>query len=136
MPNYLNKAAILAANDDAYEDVPVPEWGGIVRVRRLSAAEKDAFEASIVEIRQERGRVVERPNLVNMRAKLAARCIVNPDGSLVFDEADIPDLGRKSGAALDRVVASAKRLNRMTDADLQEMVQSLKNDPPVALPTG
>lgn len=136
MPSYLGKSDILNANDDAYEDVQVPEWGGVVRVRRLSAAEKDAFEASIMDIRQERGRVVERPNLVNMRSKLVARCIVDAEGQLVFDESDIPALGRKSGAALDRVVAAAKRLNRMTDADLQELVQGLKNDPPAASPTG
>lgn len=136
MPKYLTKEQVLNADDAAYEDVRVPEWGGMLRVRRLSGAEKDAFEASIVEVRQQNGQIVERTNMVNLRAKLAVRCIVDENGQLVFSEGDIVDLGRKSASALDRVVAAAKRLNKMTDADLQEMVQGLKNDQPAALPTG
>jgi hypothetical protein len=135
MTTYLTKAQILAADDSAFEDVPVPEWGGTVRVRRLSAAEKDAFEASLTTIQQKGGAVVQKPNMVNVRAKLAVRCIVDESGERIFDEGEIADLGRKSGAALDRVIAAAKRLNRMSEADLAEMVQDLKNDPPAASPT-
>lgn len=134
MSNYLGKDQILQANDEAFEDVPVPEWGGVVRVKRLSAAEKDAFEASLTTIEQKGGSVVQRPNMVNVRAKLAVRCIVDESGKPIFSDADISELGRKSGAALDRVVAAAKRLNRMTEADLQELVQGLKNDQPAASP--
>ncbi|PKN91109.1 MAG: hypothetical protein CVU44_21060 [Chloroflexi bacterium HGW-Chloroflexi-6] len=133
--NYLTKEQILAADDSAFEDVSVPEWGGTVRVRRLSAAEKDAFEASLTIIHQQGGTVVQKPNMVNVRAKLAVRCIVDENGERIFEENEIADLGRKSGAALDRVVAAAKRLNRMSEADLQEMVQGLKNDQPAASPT-
>lgn len=134
MSNYLGKDQILQANDEAFEDVPVPEWGGVVRVKRMTGAEKDAFEASLTIIQQQGGAVVQKPNMVNVRAKLAVRCIVDENGQPIFSDADISELGRKSGAALDRVVAAAKRLNRMTEADLQEMVQGLKNDPPAASP--
>lgn len=135
MGKYLGKSEIMAANDAAYEDVPVPEWGGTVRIKRMSAAEKDAFEASLTIIQQTGNKVIQRPNLTNVRAKLAASCIVDESGAKIFDDGDIVDLGRKSGAALDRVVEAAKRLNRMTNTDLAAMTESLKNDPPVASPT-
>ena len=45
----LGKKAILAAQDIPTEPVAVPEWGGEVLVRGLSGADRDAFEASVVE---------------------------------------------------------------------------------------
>jgi hypothetical protein len=129
--NYLSKAQILDADDSGFDDVPVPEWGGTVRIKRMTGAEKDTFEASMTIIQQQGNRIVQKPNFVNVRAKLAARCIVDPaTGELMFSDADVLDLGRKSGAALDRVVAAAKRLNRMNDADLQALTEGLKNAPP------
>ena len=44
----LSKTAILCANDLQTEDVDVPEWGGVVRVRSFTGRERDAFEASMV----------------------------------------------------------------------------------------
>ena len=38
---YLTAEAITAAQDPAHEDVHVPEWGGWVRVKALSGAERD-----------------------------------------------------------------------------------------------
>lgn len=135
MGKYLGKSDIMTADDAAYEDVPVPEWGGTVRIKRLSAAEKDSFEASLTIIQQAGNKIVQRPNLINVRAKLAAACIVDDSGAKIFEDGDIVDLGRKSGAALDRIVEAAKRLNRMTNTDLAAMTEGLKNDQPVASPT-
>ena len=45
---YLTRDAILQATDLTFEDVAVPEWGGVVRVRGLTGTERDAFEASVV----------------------------------------------------------------------------------------
>jgi hypothetical protein len=44
--SYLTRDAILQAPDLQGEDVAVPEWGGTVRVRGLSGAQRDAYEAS------------------------------------------------------------------------------------------
>ena len=43
---FLNREAILAAEDLPRELVEVPEWGGAVYVRALTGAERDQFEAS------------------------------------------------------------------------------------------
>ena len=44
----LGHEAILGADESAsFAVVEVPEWGGGVRVKTLSSAERDAFETSL-----------------------------------------------------------------------------------------
>jgi hypothetical protein len=103
---YLDKAAILAQDDLAYEDIQIPEWGGAwVRVRTLNASERDRFEASTV-VRNGKKTTV---NLENIRARLCLLCLV----------------GGKSAAALDRIFTVAQRLNGLTDADVQDLEKNL-----------
>lgn len=95
----LTRDQILKAQDLPSEDVPVPEWGGTVRVRALTGAERDAFEQSIVE---QRGRSA-RMNLQNLRAKLVALTVVDEEGNRIFSDSDAKLLGKKSALALNRV---------------------------------
>lgn len=106
----LGREAILGAVDLPTVDVEVPEWGGTVRVRMLTGTERDAFEAGTV-IRQ--GKKVEA-NLVNIRARLVALCVVDENGQRLFTEADAEKLGQKSGAALGRVFEAAQKINGLT----------------------
>ncbi|MEU5950323.1 hypothetical protein ABZ793_32935, partial [Micromonospora sp. NPDC047465] len=62
----LNRDAILAAEDRTYEEVNCPEWGGSVRLRSITGAQRDAYEQSLV---QQRGGN-RQMNLRNARAKL------------------------------------------------------------------
>ena len=133
MSKYLSKADILGANDKVFEDVEA--WGGIVRVKSMTGAEKDAFEASLTIIRQNGNKMVQKPNLVNARAKLLSHCLVDEDGNLLFSDEDVIELGQKSVAEMDKVVDVAKRLNKMTTEDLKELGEGLKNGQPVASPT-
>ena len=119
---YLTKDAILAADDLITEDVDVPEWGGTVRVRSISGAERDAFEQAIVT---RRGKNVQT-NLSNIRAKMSALCLVDESGQRLFTDADVVALGQKSAAALDRVFGVAQRLSGLTDKDVDELAENLK----------
>ncbi len=115
--SYLTRDAILEAPDLSFEDVAVPEWGGVVRVRGLTGAERDAFEASVVE---RKGRET-RMNMANLRARLAALAMVDAEGKRLFNDADVAALGKKSGAALHRVFEVAQRLSGITEADISEL---------------
>jgi len=111
----LSKQQILAAPDLVTEDVPVPEWGGTVRVRAITAADRDAFETSVV------GDGKGKRNLTNLRARLVALAIVDEAGQRVFAAEDVEALGNKSGAALDRVYAVAQRLSGLTEREVLEL---------------
>lgn len=113
----LTRDAILQAEDLPTEDIEVEEWGGAVRVRALTGAERDAFEQSIVEQRGKSTRV----NMRNIRAKLVALTVVDADGKRLFSDKDAELLGKKSAAALDRVFEVAQRLSGLSPEDMEEL---------------
>lgn len=100
----IGKDAILAAQDIKTEDIDVPEWGGSVRVRVLSAADVLGFWDAC---RDAQG------NLVRDRVQpaLLVRALVGEDGQPLFADADIGQLMAKSAAAITRVFEAAQRLN-------------------------
>jgi hypothetical protein len=108
----LTRDQILQADDLPRERVECPEWGGQVFVRMLTGAERDAIETAI-------GR---NGDWDHVRARFAAAFICDEHGQPLFGEHDIPALSAKSAAVLDRVFDAGQRLNRMRDADLQELV--------------
>lgn len=116
----LTRDAILHAEDLPRELVEVPEWGGSVYVRALTGAERDAFEASVVE---QRGKSAKM-NLRNIRAKLVALTVVGEDGKRLFSDADANLLGEKSAAALDRVFTVAQRLSGLRDEDVEDLAKN------------
>jgi hypothetical protein len=122
----LGKAEILAKNDVQFAEVYVPEWSddgteAYVRVRGLSARERDAFETSIVT-RDAKNNVVR--NTENVRARLVALTIVDEQNQALFDEKDIPLLGLKSASALSRVYTVAAKLSGLTDDDVEELAKN------------
>lgn len=114
---YLTRTGILEASDLIFEDVAVPEWGGMVRVRGLTGAERDGFEASVVERQGKQTKL----NMANIRARMVALTVVDADGKRLFSDADVAALGRKSGVALNRVFEVAQRLSGITEADMTEL---------------
>ncbi len=115
---FLSREAILAIQDIPSEDVFVPEWNTWVRVRGLTGAERDAFEEAILAGRGKDTKV----NLRNIRAKLVAKSVVDPEtGQYLFSEEDLKALGRKSARALARIYDVAQRLAGITKADEEEL---------------
>lgn len=122
----LTKDAILAADDRRTEDVPVPEWGGSVRVRALSGKERDAYESAIVQVSGNGDRKV---TMENIRARLVSLTVVGEDGERLFSDADISALGDKSAAALERVFDAARKLSGLTEDDVEELAEGFDSAP-------
>lgn len=117
---YLSAEQILDAADLPSEDVPVPEWDGIVLVRGMSGTDRDKFEASMMN--DNMSGVSKDRALDRYRARLAASCIVDADGKRLFrSDAEIKRLGEKSAVALTRVVDVASRLSGLTAEDAEEL---------------
>lgn len=114
----LSKEKILSANDRPTEDVEVPEWGGTVRVRGLSGAERDAFESSLLGPDGK----PSPSRLANFRARLLARTLVDETGNRLFSDSEIKALGEKSGEVLSRLFDVAQRLSGMTRRDVDVYV--------------
>lgn len=130
---FLSKAEILAQDDLKFEDVMIPEWGDAwVRVRTMSASERDYFEAATI-VRN--GSQVET-NLQGIRARLAIMTLVDPDtGEKLFQAEDEFPLGAKSAAAMDRIFAVAQKLNGLRKEDVDELAKNSLADQPDASPS-
>ena len=110
----LTRDAILAAQDIKTECVEVPEWGGAVLLRALTAGERDAFDEAVTAARQ-----AKAPTLV--RARLVALAAVDANGVRLFTDADAAALDAKSGAVLDRLFAVAARLAGIGRRDAEDL---------------
>lgn len=121
----LGRDAILGADDLRYEVVPCPEWGGDVRIRSLTGAQRDRFE---VQLGQQAGLGgTGKPNVAgldNVRASLLALCIVDEDGQPLFTAADVAALGGKNALVIERLFTAARRLSGLTDGDVEELTEN------------
>jgi hypothetical protein len=105
----LSKEQITSADDRKWEDVDVPEWGGTVRLLALSGTDREAWELSTMVMGPNGS--VQRRNLVDARAKLLAKCLIDEDGQRLFTDKEVKDLSAKSGAVIDRLFDIARRMS-------------------------
>jgi hypothetical protein len=114
----LGKDAILSRAGTALPTHPVdvPEWGGTVYVRELTARERDDFESGCVVIKGDK----QTPNLRNYRGRLAALVIGNDKGGRLFEDDDADQLGELPAAALDKILDVARKVNGMTREATEE----------------
>lgn len=112
---------ILGMDDIPTEEVVVPEWQGrTVLVCGMTAAGKNAYEASLVEIKG----TTRKVRMENATAKLLVRTLVNRQRQPLFTESQIEKLGTKSAAALERLAQVALRLSSMRVSDMEELVKN------------
>ncbi|MFD3352734.1 hypothetical protein [Streptomyces fradiae] len=123
----LTKDAINAADDRQWEDVPVPEWGGEVRIMGMSGTDRNAYQASLV---------VMGPNgkpsgirLEDQTAKLVARCLVDGDFKRLYTDKEIRALGAKNGGVLERLADVAKRLSGLGDKAVEDAAGNSETGP-------
>lgn len=101
------------------EELDIPEWGGSVILRELTAIERDQIETMLVS-----GKA--KNNYQGVRARTMALACVNETGDQVFTEKDIPMLGQLSGKTLNDVFKKVSDMSGMTAEAEQELE---KNSP-------
>jgi hypothetical protein len=114
---FLSRADLLAACVLPRETVKVPELNGDVIVQGMSGAQRDAWEASLVEGRGKRRKM----NTANIRAKLVAQCCVDSDGKRLFSDEDVEALGTARVDVLNRLFGVAQKLSGVSDEDVDEL---------------
>lgn len=124
---FLSAEDILKQTELPHVDVEVPEWGGTVRIRSLNGRERDEMEAAVI-VYDEHGR--EGRDLTNIRSKLIAKCVINPDtGERMFTDAQAHALGELSAAALERLFDAINSISGMGDGAVEEAVANFGDAP-------
>ena len=122
----LTRDMILKAEDAKLERVEVPEWGGAVYVRTMTAADRDVWELQTGEHRQamvdEHGEDAPAHVLMqNLRARYVVFCACDASGAPLFTADDVEALGAKASGPVSRIFQVAKDLNGLGDDDVDEL---------------
>ena len=112
----LSRESFLNGFQGKRETVAVPELGGSVTVKEMSAKERDAFESFVLSKRDSSGAII------GMRSKLIALTCINEDGSPMFNSKDIAELDNLPASVADRICDVARRLNGM-GADAEQDIE-------------
>lgn len=115
----LTKDQILSVDDLDTKDVYVFPWRGFVRVRTMTAHERDRFEQQMFT-----NKGGKRERMDDIRATLVSLTVIDEDGKRLFGEKDVKALGKKSAAALDKIFSEAQSLNAVSDEDVEDMAKN------------
>ncbi|KVN36793.1 hypothetical protein WJ63_35115 [Burkholderia pyrrocinia] len=99
----LTREMILTARDLDSEVVPVPEWGGEVRVGVMGGSAREKLMDALSEPRK----------VSEFHALMLAGTLVDESGAPIFGESDLVAIARKNPEVLGRLVDVAMRINKI-----------------------
>lgn len=121
---FATRENVIGAEDRPYVDIEVEEWGGTLRLKRLSGKQRALLDNFIDQ--QEKANPNSRKPLDAFAIYLSA---VKEDGSPLFTKpGDIDDLGAKSLLVLDRIMHEINRLNNFGGEEVEEAVKNSNGD--------
>lgn len=124
MTRILNKEDILQARDVKIERVDVPEWGGTVCVRSLTAAERGLIEEAAANFKEKKGKGGDS-FARTFTVKFASLAICDENGTRLFDDQGIAQLQQKNAAIVSRIANVAQRLSGFTKEEMEELEKNL-----------
>ena len=105
--------AILKQTEQSLPCEPVTFAGQNVYVRTMTGAERDGFETAYLE-----SKARSKPNI---RGTMAAFTLCDENGQRLFNDEDAEALSKLPAAELDRVFSLGQKLNKITEADVEEL---------------
>lgn len=109
----LSREQILNAKDAEFDVVQVPEWGGDVRIKRLTGAQVDHYQQSRIK---SNGQIDVR----NAKAHLVYLSAVDADGKRLFPTPnDVEKLVLLSNKPLERIAAAVSKLSGLRTQELE-----------------
>lgn len=115
----LSRKQIDSADDIKSRDVPCPEWGGDVRVRGMTGAQRSEMEATMIAAKGQKFEV-RAEALKTLRERTVAACLVDADGNRLYGDKEISALGRKSAEVIQRLFDVAQELSGMNNSEAIE----------------
>jgi hypothetical protein len=124
----LTREQILEAKDIQTKEIEVPEWGGKLRIKQLSAKEYNDIEMSQFNIKKMRAKQLSQSGNVNIdleevindnaiknqKIMLIVKSCVDENMKPLFTEADIELLASKNVNVVEKVVAEIVEFNDAT----------------------
>lgn len=109
--NLLSRDAILSAQDLATKDVEVKAWGGTIRLRMLTAAERAVLESQQMD---------SAAKWSDFKVRVISMAAIDEEGNNLFTEDDLNAIKAKSGSVIDLLFLEANNLNKLSTLDTDE----------------
>jgi hypothetical protein len=110
----LNRLEILQVQDRKVIELEVPEWGGTIHIRAMSAAMQDRIDAAYLD---QTASGFDRRSVLTQ--SVAAACICDPSGKRLFSDEDAAALAEKSAVALRRIWDKVREISRLTEEKIE-----------------
>ena len=114
----LTKSQIVDVIDWRGTEVQVPEWGGSVMLRTVTAGEREEYETFVIKAKDPKTGLL---NTANLRAAFLAMCLCDAEGNRLFSHAEVAEIGKKSAAVIERLFDVAQRHNKLLADDIKEL---------------
>ena len=121
---------ILAAEDLPVEEIKIPEWGGTVFVRRMTASDSIEHTIAIRKIEGDDSESIKRRLGMNVAAFLCDEI-----GRPIATADQARKLIDKSAAAINRIVEAGQRLNVTGDKEVAALSKNSDPSPDDTSPT-
>lgn len=121
----LSREQIQNAQDFKKESVEVPEWGGTVYIRTMTAGHFDAYQIRAMESRGVDDAL--NPQAIrDARVILISYTLCDASGDLLFDDEEgIEILRQKDGLVIDRLSEKAMAINGLSEAAIEDAKKNL-----------
>jgi hypothetical protein len=126
MSELLSFEDIVGADDIRYETVEVPEWGGAVRLRSITGAERDRYTNFVESLKDAKGNLKKHDGLIT---RLLQLCLVDGKGDQLFSGAQVEKLKAKNGEVLERLATIASKLNGLSSEAIEEAKGNSPSEP-------
>jgi len=124
---------ILASEYPKPVEVDIPEWGGKVYIRYITADEREKWE-SLDWVTTANGSL--RYNQEHIRARLLTFCLADEAGELLFTQEDIEALSKQPAHIISGLYQIARQINVVNDDDILELAKNLSKSQKKGSSTG
>lgn len=106
----LTKENIFASQDITTQLIPMPEWGGEVRIKAMSIGDQIEFEKLNKKSK----------DTSNIVCNTLMFCCIDEDGERLFSEEDLKLLEHKSFRAIEKLFKACLELNALSEESLEK----------------
>lgn len=117
---FLGRSALLQKRPRRTKCVQLPELGGAVIVRELSALERGQYEAYF----RSRSGETHLQRLARARHKLIVMTVIDENGHRLFSDDDLKALDSLPASVAERITQAAQELSAVSDDDLDELAKN------------
>lgn len=123
------KAMILQSEDRKFEDVEIPEWGGVtVRVKALTDAQLGEHQAKSMALRGRSGSDDVEVEMRHRRTELLVKCLYDPEtDTRIFTDQDAKALSNKNAGVVNALFILVNHLSDL-DKTFDDRVKDAKGN--------